>query len=133
MKNMISKIGIKESKKIKDKFKVNRNIYIAIIDGEKIQSWNSFLDNMIEKFKLPIKGHRNVNVYLDWMRDLEWLDSEGYILFIENCADFMKEDLEMKGNIVDDFKNYILPFWDSEVEQVVTGGKTKIFNVYLVD
>ena len=56
----------------------------------------TFLDKMIDKFKLPMKEHRNVNAYLDWMRDLEWLDSEGYVLFIENYADFMKENLEMK-------------------------------------
>jgi len=132
MKNMISKIGINEFKNIKNEFKINRNIYIAVVDGKNIQSWDSFFDNMIEKLKLPMKEYRNVNAYLDWMRDLKWLDGEGYILFIENWVDFMKEDLDMKRNIIDDFENYILPFWDTEVEQVVIGGKTKMFNVYLV-
>ena len=132
MKNMISKIGVNEFKNIKNEFKINRNIYIAVVDGKNIQSWDSFLDNMIEKFKLPMKEYRNVNAYLDWMRDLKWLDGEGYILFIEDWVDFMKEDLDMKRNIIDDFENYILPFWDSEVEQAVVGGKTKMFNVYLV-
>ena len=133
MKNVISKIGINESIGVQNEFEKNRNIYTAVVDGKSIQSWITFLDKMIEKFKLPMKEHRNVNAYLDWMRDLEWLDSEGYILFIENYADFMKENLEMKKNIIDDFENYILPFWDSEVVQVMTGGKIKMFNVYLVE
>ncbi len=30
------------------------------------------------------------------------------------------------------YKNYLLPFWDEEVECVVVEGKRKDFNIYLI-
>jgi len=133
MKNMIYKVETKQSKIIQKELEMDKNIYVVTINGRNLQNWNSFLDKMIDEFKLPMKEHKNVNAYLDWMRDLEWLDKEGYALFIKNYKDFMQGNLDIKKDIIDDFENYILPFWESEVEQVVVGGKAKKFNIYLVE
>lgn len=131
MKNSIYKVDMKQLELILKELQNEQKIHVAVVDGKKIQSWNTFLDNMIEKFSLPMKEHKNVNAYLDWMTDLDWLNKDGYVLIIKNSKEFMTEDFQMKRNIINDFKEHILPFWESEVEQVVVGGKAKRFDVYL--
>lgn len=133
MKNMIYEIDNHESQIIRSELKKDESIHLVVIDGREIQSWIPFLEKMISEFELPmLDNDRNINGYFDWMRDLDWLGKAGYVLFIENYNEFMKEDLKMAKKIIDDFKNCILPFWDSEVERVVVEGKAKRFDVYLV-
>ena len=44
----------------------------------------------------------------------------------------MKNNKWEKENLEDTYENYLLPFWDEEVERVVVEGKRKDFNIYLV-
>lgn len=36
------------------------------------------------------------------------------------------------NNTLTNYENYLLPFWDEEVERVVVEGKRKDFDIYLV-
>jgi hypothetical protein len=71
--------------------------------------------------------------YLDWMRDLGWLNKESYTLIINEYNLFMKNNIDLKNKIISHFRHVILPFWKDEVEEVVVGGKGKCFTLYLVD
>jgi len=133
MKNSLYTVKDGQYDLIKRELLQANDIYTVSINGENIQTWDAFLDVMINEFRLPMGEHKNANAYLDWMRDLEWLDKNGYVLIIENYSKFMKDNSKIKKVIINDFEEIILPFWESEVENVVIGGKKKSFNVYLVD
>jgi len=45
----------------------------------------------------------------------------------------VKDNLEMRDKVIEDFVNIILPFWEEEVGRVMVGGYPKPFDVYLVD
>ena len=127
--NQIYQITNKEIEKIKMDC---LETYIVDIDGGKILNLSQFLDIMTEKFKFPIPS-KSLDSYLDWIRDLSWIDSQEFVLIIRNFSLFLKDDLTTKNEIIDDFKEIILPWWETEVEQCVVGGKAKPFNIYLID
>ncbi|OTN87638.1 hypothetical protein A5819_000084 [Enterococcus sp. 7E2_DIV0204] len=132
MKNTIHKITIKDLKEIECK-ELNKYTHYVKIDGSKIDSWQTFKEDMIEKFKLPMGQDGNANEYLDWMRDLSWLNKTSYVLIIYNYDEFLSGNSSEKKNIMNDFSEYILPFWESEVEQAVVDGEAKSFQLYLID
>lgn len=55
--------------------------------------------------------------YLDWIRDLEWLNKEAYVLIINDYNLFMRNNTDLKNEIISDFKEVILSFWQDEVEK----------------
>ncbi|KQL34056.1 hypothetical protein AN960_20570 [Bacillus sp. FJAT-25509] len=71
--------------------------------------------------------------YLDWIRDLDWIEKDSFAIVIYNYNDFLNTELELKDIIINTFKDTILPFWEEEVERVVVEGKAKSFKVYLVE
>ena len=54
------------------------------------------------------------------------------VFIIKNYDEFLSQNLKEKALIEDYYENDLLPFWDSEVETCVVGGKRKDFDVYLV-
>ena len=113
-------------------FMINNKPYIVEIEGNEIQSWYDYILKIQESFKLPSSCIDSVDRYLDWMRDLSWLDAQGYVLVIRNFKSFLQKELILKKQIVEDFTDIILPFWQEEVEKVVVGGMAKDFKVYLI-
>ena len=59
---------------------------------------------------------------------MDELTEQKYIFVIKNYDKFLADNDVVKKRI----ENYLLPFWDDEVERVVVGGKRKDFNIYLV-
>ncbi len=115
----------------------NYKTYKVEIDGEKVQTWEDYINIIQDMFKFPSSCVGSIDRYLDWIRDLSWLDKEeiieAYVIVIKNYDIFLAENIELKNSIITDFVDCILPFWEEEVKQVVLGGKTKIFCVYLLD
>lgn len=128
-------IGIsnKEFEKIKKNLLNNEQMYVVELNGENIQSWESYIIDIQTKFKFPTSCIDSIDRYFDWMRDLEWLKKESYTLIINKYNLFMKNNIELRNEIISDFKEVILSFWQDEVEEVVVGGKAKLFTLYLVD
>lgn len=127
--NKVIQISNKEFDEIK-KTSQNQNTFICEIDGSKLTDMDSYLLEFWRELRFPNTGFVNHDAYLDWMRDLEWLDSEKYVLFI------LKHDLvaySIKNRLLQDFENIILPWWGKEVALCVVGGETKPFHVYLVN
>jgi hypothetical protein len=117
---------------IRETLNKDESLFIVDVDGSTIGSLQDYLGTMNELFKFPIPA-RGLDGYLDWIRDLEWLMKDGYVLVIKNFSKFLSNDLKMKNKIVDDFEKVVLPWWQEEVEKCVVEGKAKLFMVYLVD
>lgn len=133
MKNEIYNITDKELKLIKQQLSNQRAIWVAEIDGVKVPTWMDYAHEIEKIFRFPSPCDKSMDAYLDWMTDLSWLNSQGYVLIIKNMEDFMRSDLEKKEKILRFFVEDILPFWESGVEQYVVEGKAKPFNIYIVD
>jgi len=118
---------------IKKKLISDGKTFLVEINGATIQTWEEYISEIQEKFKFPTTCFDSVDRYLDWMRDLGWLDAEKYALIINNFNLFLKNEPELKKSIISDFNDVILPFWKEEVEKVVVGGKVKEFMVYLIE
>ena len=133
MKNQIFKITKEELMPIKKQLKKQKGTWIAEIDGKKISNWVDYSHEIERVFLFPTSCYKSVDVYLDWIRDLDWLNSEAFVLIIHNFSQFMSKEIELKNKIIKLFVKYIFPWWESEVEECVVEGKAKPFIVYLVD
>lgn len=107
-------------------------IYVVEIDGTRIQSWHDYISVIQEEFRFPTL-YDNMDGYNDWMRDLDWLNKDGFLLMIHNFSKFMTNMPNLRDKIIGGFSNTILPFWKEEIKHVVVGGEPKSFMVYLVD
>lgn len=103
-----------------------------ILDGKTIKTKKEFCRKLEEEFQFPEKS-TNMNMFLDYFTDLSWLDVEKIELIIINKKHFMAREKGSRKEIIKALKEYILPFWDSEVEEVVVGGKRKDFHVFFVN
>lgn len=117
MKNHIKKIATQEIELIKKLCSHNNRLYLAEMDGKKINKLDGYISemNLLFKFQIP---SRTLNGHLDWMKDLEWLNKDGYIFIINNYSQFMKDNPMDKQLVYEIFYEDILPFWDDEVERV---------------
>ena len=134
MNNLIFNITKEEINKIKSESK--DKVFIAEIDGDKINCWEDYWAAMSKLFsfpELPAYMKPDYHSYYDIMTDLSWIDTDSIILIINKFTLFLKGEHALKDDIIKDFKDYLLPFWAEEVERTVVGGKTKSFCVYLVD
>lgn len=132
IKNLVKNIDINELSKIKAEAN-NQNYFIAELDGSQIESYESYMNKMNSIFDLQLDRPYNIDAYLDWMRDLEWLDKEGYILIIKNYSLFLKNDKLGREEIMSQFVSIILPFWEKKAVNSIAEGYNKLFVVYLID
>jgi hypothetical protein len=132
-RNIVQKIDEEEFLIIKKKSEETDSVFLVVLDGKEIKSGNDYILHIQSLFKFPTSCIDNWDGYLDWIRDLSWLNKEEYILVINNFLQFLKDDIAMKQDIISLFEEVILPFWQEEVERVVVDGKPKPFNVYLID
>lgn len=134
MKNTLKFIDKNKLSKLQKEYKAD---YLqVIIDGTKICSWSDYWDAISNAFSfsdLPSYMKPDYHSYYDLMTDLSWLKKENIIIIIENAEDFLKDDTNLKNNIIKDFQEYLLPFWEDEVSKTVVNGERKIFLVYLVN
>lgn len=107
------------------------------MQGKDIQTSDDYIDEAEKIFHFPSPCEGNANRYLDWIRDLTWFDDEycrsRYVFVIYNFSIMLSKNAFTKNEIICDFEEIILPWWDGEVEKHVVDGKRKIFDVYLVD
>lgn len=125
-------ISLNDMQTIKHTFEKNDCMYIAELDGKEIQTLTDYLTQMSNLFQFPISS-LGLDGYNDWMRDLDWLNKEGYVFIIYHFAEFLKQELLIKEQIINNFQDTILPFWQYEITTTVVGGKVKPFKIYFVD
>lgn len=133
IKNKIYKITLPEISEIKEEMIHDPSLFLVELDGEKIHTWEEYIGQIEREFEFPTTCIDSMDRYLDWIRDLDWIEKDSFALVIYNYNDFLSSELGLKNKIINTFKDTILPFWEEEVERVVVEGKAKSFKVYLVE
>lgn len=111
---------------------IAENYYIFTIDGNKVSTKKEFFDAIETLFSFPTSCKNKVSRFDDWMMDLSWLDSDrGICIVIDNFERFLRDDLEFKDLVMDDFRQDILPFWEETVLTTVKDGKTRKMDVVI--
>lgn len=111
---------------------IAENHYIFTIDGNKVSTKKEFFDAVETLFSFPTSCKNKVSRFDDWMMDLSWLDSNrGICIVIDNFERFLRDDLEFKDLVMDDFRQDILPFWEETVLTTVKDGKTRKMDVVI--
>ena len=132
IQNKVYKIDVEEVAEILQRVQGSVNSYLVEICGNEIQSWEDYINKIEVAFRFPTQCTNNIDGYNDWMRDLDWLGKDSYVLIIHGYKKILKRNPDLKKIIMEDFANLILPWWQEEVESCVVEGKAKSFNVYLV-
>ena len=132
MKNKIYCITKRELDSIRQQLYNQEGVWIAEIDGKVIHTWSDYAHEIVRTFRFPTPCENSIDAYLDWLRDLDWLGKEAYILIIKNFDVFLQHDMILRKQIMDDFQNVVFPWWEKDIEKYCVGGKAKNFNVYLV-
>jgi hypothetical protein len=110
----------------------NTSTFIGELDGRDIHDLGDFLEKVYDVFQFP-NYYKSIDGYLDWIRDLDWLQSDGFIFAILNFKSFMDADPHAREIILASMEDTVIPWWDGDVEKYSVGGKAKPFNVYYVD
>lgn len=131
MKNKIIHTSFKEMEKIKNSLNQNNKAYIVEIEGKQCPYLAEYLDLMSNLFQFPIKA-KGLDGYNDWLRDLSWINKKEIIIIINDFEEFLWKDASAKKMILEDFKEIILPWWETEVLNYMVGGETKKVLIYLV-
>lgn len=111
--------------------KKGRLPFEAVIDGNEIINYVDFINAMQRAFSFPRDCLGSIDRYLDWMRDLSWIDANNIIIKIKNSSSFMIENLQERELILNDFNEIIIPFWENEVNDVIVDGSKKKIQLYL--
>lgn len=132
--NKLYKMTAKEFEKKKILYKHSDTKYI-VMDGSGITTYEEYFDRLWQAFgfsDLPEGWKKDNHSEYDFMTDDDFLPNDKYVFIIKNYEQFMKSNPIEKSKIEKRYNNYLLPFWDEEVERVVVDGKRKDFNIYLV-
>jgi len=132
MQNKIFHVSKSEMLEIKQNLQKDSSLFIAEINSDEVTQLDDFLAVISEVFDFPYPSG-SLNSFSDWIRDLDWLEKDGYVLIFYSSKDFLCQDTQAKNRIIEYFEEVILPWWQADVERCVVEGKAKPFNVYFVD
>lgn len=132
LQNSVFKVNSDEADRLRRELNTNNRLHVVELDGRNIESWNDYISEIQAKFTFPTRCNDSVDRYLDWIRDLDWLGKDGYVLIINYFDQFVRSNPNLRQEIISEFEQTVLPFWEDEVTRVVVGGKAKPFTVYLV-
>ena len=105
--------------------------FVAIFYGKQIQKKEELFHFLKKIVGLP--DANNWSSITDWLTDLSWIKAEEYSFIFENYDSFLKDDLSSKDLFLEILEEDVLPWWESDVEKHVVGGKVKSFQVYIVE
>lgn len=132
--NKLYRMTKEEFEKKKILYKFNDVKYI-VMDGKGIETYEQYFDKLWDVFnfsEIPDGWEKDYHTEDDFLTEMDELPDDKYIFVIKNYDDFLANNIEEKAEIEDYYENYLLPFWDKEIERVVVEGKRKDFDIYLV-
>lgn len=132
--NKLYRMTKEEFEKKKILYKYNDVKYI-VMDGKGIGTYEQYFDKLWKVFnfsEIPDGWEKDYHTEDDFLTEMDELPDDKYIFVIKNYDEFLANNIEEKAEIEDYYENYLLPFWDEEVERVVVEGKRKDFDIYLV-
>ena len=106
-----------------------------VMDGDGVNTYEEYFDRLWNCFnfgEIPDGWKKNFYTIDDFLTDDYELTADKYVFVIENYEKFLSQDFKKKISTEKYFEKNLLPFWDSEVETCVVGGKRKDFDIYLV-
>lgn len=92
--------------------------HLAIIDGKSTMTSSDFLHCVGEQLKFPDAQNCNWDAYLDWMRDLSWLDTKSISIVILNFDSFLCKEPDNLKYFSSDLEEVVFPFWQNDAESV---------------
>lgn len=105
---------------------------IVVLNGNEILDKTAFFKEMETKMQFPGTCKNKFSRFDDWMTDLSWISADqGICLIVNNYSKFLSLDPVFKENLIEDFRDNILPFWEKDVLQCVKDGKTRRFDMIL--
>lgn len=120
----------------KSKLNNNLNFYkkslIIRIEGKNIKSYEEYIKKIEDELNFPTKCNNSIDIYIDWLTDLSWINSKNILIIFNDYTEFLSGEPRKKTEIINIFKEVILPFWEQDVTKFVVRGKKKNFNVLLV-
>ena len=95
------------------------------VDAAKISNYKDYIKIIQIELDFPYDCEGNIDRYLDWIRDLGWLPFENYVFNIINSKDLERRNAPLLKEIVEDFDEIIIPFWDHEAVDCIPDGERK--------
>lgn len=92
--------------------------HLVIIDGKATRTSSDFLRCIGEQLQFPDSQNCNWDAYLDWMRDLSWLDAKSISVVILNFDSFLSKAPDNLKYFVSDLEEVVFPFWQNDAESV---------------
>ncbi len=132
MKNRIIELSKQEIDIYRKKIISDKNVFLAEINGEKINNESDYVKAMVKALKIPFKIPFLKLGYLeDCICDLMWIKAENIVIIIHSFDLMLIEDVETKNRIITFFQKVVLPWWEGEVVGHMVDGKPRAFSVYL--
>lgn len=108
-------------------------LYRVTLEGREIGNYADLIADMQKKFRFPRDCQGNVERYLDWMRDLSWIEADEIQIDIKNAAFFMQNCPKDRREALSDFEEIIIRFWKYEADKYIVGGRRRNFTLNLLD
>ncbi len=132
MNNKLVYITKDEAEQIKNHALNNEDVFLAEIEGAKIRTEVDYVQEMSNAFAFPHElPAMKIGWSNDYISDLMWIEQKDIVLLIHNYDLMLCDEQKLKKNILDDFEEIILPWWESEVIGRMIGGMPRGFIVYL--
>ncbi|MBD5542334.1 MAG: barstar family protein [Lachnospiraceae bacterium] len=132
MYNKIFYITKDEAETIKMSAMENQDVFFAEIAGDKIRTEEDYVQAMADNFLFPHElPEKKMGWYNDYICDLMWIKQEHIIMLIHNYDLMLIDNLKLKSEIIADFEEIILPWWEGEIVGHMVEGKPKGFRIYL--
>lgn len=110
----------------------NENVFFAEIYGDRISTEEDYVKEMSNAFIFPHElPEMKIGWYNDYICDLSWIEHKEIVLIIHNFNCMLVNAMKTKENIMADFKEIILPWWEKEVVGHMVGGNPKQFLVFI--
>ena len=77
--------------------------------------------------------HINYYSYLDWIRDLEWIEANEFAFIIHNFDQLLVQSPKERAIVINSLDKTVIPWWQNGIIYYQVQGKPKKFNVYLVN
>lgn len=132
MNNKILYVTKDEANIIKRNAIENENVFFAEIYGDRINTEEDYVKEMSNAFIFPHElPEMKIGWYNDYICDLLWIEHKEIILLIHNFNYMLADDMKTKKNILADFEEIILPWWEKDVVGHMVGGNSKSFLVFI--
>ena len=74
--------------------KSSNELFLTSIDGKDCSNKKALLNTFSSKLKLPDYFGNNWDAFDECLNDLEWLDSNQYVLFFKNFEETLTQDID---------------------------------------